>query len=98
MHGPSTPTVGHWVSLKGLSSLHPLIFPQWKTRADQGIKGGRQDVCGEARGKCNTGRCVLEGCFKEKLIEFEMPRVEQIYQVWHVCAQLKSNKDEGHLR
>lgn len=55
MYGPSIATEGHWVSLKGLSSLLTLIFPQWKTRGDQGMKGGRQDVSREAWGKCNTG-------------------------------------------
>jgi len=39
-----------------------------------------------------NGGCALEGYFNERLIEFETPRVEQIYQVWHVCAQLKSIK------
>jgi hypothetical protein len=55
MYGPSIATEGHWVSQKGLSSLLTLIFPQWKTRGDQGMKGGRQDVSREAWGKCNTG-------------------------------------------
>lgn len=56
--GPSIPTMGHWVSLKELSSLRPLIFPPWKARADQGIKGGRQDISREAGGQGNTGGCV----------------------------------------
>lgn len=82
---------------EGAGQPAPSHVPTMENRGRPRNERRRQEVSRGAWGKCNGG-CTLEDCINERLIEFEMPRVEQIYQVWHVCAQLKSNKDEGHLR